>query len=130
MLGELKTKDNVPGPRKSVWVVDDKRLDSERDGKLDEGEALWKVVNPNRTNARGYNTGYVVESHSHADPLLKKADFKRAGFIEHHAVDHPVQRRPAVRRGRHAQPESGRAGPSRVIRATTRASSTPTSCCG
>src|SRR6185436_2163691 len=83
MLSELKTKDNVPGPRKSVWVVDDKRLDSERDGKLDEGEALWKVVNPNRTNARGYNTGYLVESHSHADPLLKKADFKRAGFIEH-----------------------------------------------
>ena len=52
-------------------------------GKLDEDEALWKVVNPNRTNARGYNTGYLVESHSHADPLLKKADFKRAGFIEH-----------------------------------------------
>ena len=83
MLSELKTKDNVPGPRRSAWVVEDKRLDSERDGKLDENEALWKVVNPNRTNALGYNTGYVVESHDHADPLLRKADFKRAGFIEH-----------------------------------------------
>ncbi|MEO8751149.1 MAG: tyramine oxidase [Casimicrobiaceae bacterium] len=83
MLGELKVKENVPGPRKSVWVVDDKRLDNEKDGKLDEGQALWKVVNPNRTNARGYNTGYLVETHSHAGPLLKKADYKRAGFIEH-----------------------------------------------
>jgi len=81
VLGELKTQ-NVAGPRKSVWVVEDKRVDRERDGKLSHGEALWKVVNPNRTNARGYNTGYLLESHSSADALLKKADFQRAGFIE------------------------------------------------
>jgi len=37
---------------------------------------------PARKNARGYNTGFVLESHSHANPLLKKADFRRAGFIE------------------------------------------------
>ena len=83
MLGELKTKENVPGPRKSVWVVEDKRVNSERDGRLEHGEALWKVINPGRTNARGYNTGYMLESHSNADALLKKADFKRAGFIEY-----------------------------------------------
>ena len=41
------------------------------------------MINPGRTNARGYNTGYVLESHSHLDPLMKKADFARAGFIEH-----------------------------------------------
>jgi len=81
MLGELKTV-NAAGPRKSVWAVEDKRIDREKDGKLEHGEALWKVVNPNRTNARGYNTGYMLESHTHADPLLKKADFQRAGFIE------------------------------------------------
>ena len=34
-------------------------------------------------NARGYNTGYMVESHSDAEPLLKKADYQRAGFIGH-----------------------------------------------
>ncbi len=84
MLGKLRTKEGVPGPRKSVWFVDEKSVDRERDGRLDHDEsALWKVVNPNRTNARGYNTGYVLESHSSADPLLKKADFARAGFIEH-----------------------------------------------
>ena len=83
MLSELKTKDNVPGPRKSAWVVEDKRLDSERDGKLDESEALWKVVNPNRTNARRLQHRLCRRIAHHADPLLKKADFKRAGFIEH-----------------------------------------------
>ena len=41
------------------------------------------MINPNRRNARGYNTGYVVESHANAEPLLKKADFKRARFIDH-----------------------------------------------
>jgi len=83
MLGKLKTKEGVPGPRKSVWVVDEKRIERERDGVLDADESLWKVINPNRTNARGYNTGYQLESHSHAEPLMKKADFARAGFIEH-----------------------------------------------
>ena len=81
MLSQLKVKENVPGPRKSVWAVDDKRLDRELDGRLDHDNALWKVVNPNRTNARGYSTGYMVETHSIEEPLLKKADYKRAGFI-------------------------------------------------
>jgi primary-amine oxidase len=83
LLGRLRTQDNVSGPRRSVWMVDDQRLDRERDGQLDEDHALWKVVNPGRINARGYNTGYLVESHDHADPLLRKADFRRAGFIDH-----------------------------------------------
>ena len=43
---------------------------------------MWKVINPNRKNARAYDTGYLLESHTHADPLLRKADFQRAGFIE------------------------------------------------
>ena len=81
MLGELKTV-NAAGPRKSVWVVEDRRIDREKDGKLEHGEALWKVVNPSRKNARGYSTGYMLESHSHAEALLKKADYQRAGFIE------------------------------------------------
>jgi primary-amine oxidase len=83
MLSQLRMKENVPGPRRSVWVVEDKRLDRELDAKLDHDDALWKVVNPNRTNARGYNTSYMVESHSIEDALLKKTDYKRAGFIEH-----------------------------------------------
>ncbi len=83
LLGQLKTKEGVPGPRKSVWILDEKRIDREKDGQLDEDDALWKVINPNKTNARGYNTGYILESHANARALLKKADFKRAGFIDH-----------------------------------------------
>jgi primary-amine oxidase len=83
ILGQLKTKNSVPGPRRSVWVVDEKRLDREHDARLDHDNSFWKVVNPNRTNARGYNTGYVIESHSIEHPLLKKEDYTRAGFIEH-----------------------------------------------
>ncbi len=83
MLGHLALKSPVPGPRKSVWALEEKRLNKEEDGRLDHDHSVWKVVNPGRTNARGYNTGYVVETHSDAEPLIKKADFQRAGFIEH-----------------------------------------------
>ncbi len=84
LVGQLKTSTSLGNsPRQSVWVLDEKRLHREKDGQLDEGDALWKIVNPNRTNARGYNTGYVIESHANARSLLKKADFKRAGFIDH-----------------------------------------------
>ena len=82
MLGHLEQKNGVPGPRKSVWTIDEKRLEREQDGRLDHDNAQWKVVNPSRTNVHGYNTGYVVETHDAVDPLLKKADYARAGFID------------------------------------------------
>lgn len=83
MLGRLERKNGVPGPRKSVWAVEEQRLEREQDGRLDSDHSLWKVVNQGRTNARGYHTGYALETHSDAEPLLKKADYLRAGFIEH-----------------------------------------------
>ncbi len=46
MLGKLKTKDGVPGPRKSVWVVDEKRIDRERDGGLDADEVAVEGDQP------------------------------------------------------------------------------------
>ena len=82
VLGRLKTVEVQGSPRKSVWILDEDVLRREKDARLDEPD-VWKVVNPGRKNARGYNTGYVLESHGHASPLLKKADFRRAGFIEH-----------------------------------------------
>ena len=82
LLGHLKT---VPaeGPRKSVWVLDEHVVGSEKDARLDHAEDVWTVINPARKNALGHPTGYRLETHSHASPLLKKADFRRAGFIEH-----------------------------------------------
>ena len=83
VLGRLERQSDVPGPRKSVWSVEDKTLTRERDGRLDDDHALWKVINPSHTNANGYPTGYLLETHSAVEPLLKKADYKRARFIDH-----------------------------------------------
>jgi primary-amine oxidase len=82
VLGRLRTV-NAEGPRRSVWILDEQVLARERDARLDEASDLWTVVNPGRKNALGYPTGYRLESHGHASPLLRKADFRRAGFIEH-----------------------------------------------
>ena len=82
VLGRLKTLNVQGSPRKSVWVLDEEVLAREKDARLDEPD-VWKVVSGSRKNALGYPTGFVLESHGHANPLLKKADFRRAGFIEH-----------------------------------------------
>jgi len=81
-LGKLK-EHPAPGPRKSVWTLDEQAIASERDGQLDHGETQWKVVNGGRRNALGEPVGYVLETHSSVEPLLHKADYERAGFIGH-----------------------------------------------
>jgi primary-amine oxidase len=83
MLGKLKVKQPVPGPRKSVWIVEESRLDHEKDARRDDHDEIWRIVNPARKNAQGYNTGYVLHTHSAGEPLLRKEDYARAGFIEH-----------------------------------------------
>jgi primary-amine oxidase len=82
--GRLATRTDLRGsPRKSVWVLEDTVLPSERSARLDDDGGIWRVVNPGRRNALGYNTGYVLKSDATAEPLLKKADYRRAGFIAH-----------------------------------------------
>ena len=129
MVGNLERKNGVPGPRKSVWAVEEHRLDREKDGTLDHDDSNWKMINPGRTNARGYNTGYLVETHSHAEPLLKKDDYLRAGLHRPCAVDHAARSGPALRRGDTPNQNPDEPG-CRTTRKTIRASSTPTSCCG
>ena len=82
VLGKLKTR-SAPGPRRSIWTLDEEVLDRESEAQLDEGNTQWKVVNPSRRNAHGQAVGYVVESHGSVAPLLDAADYKRAGFIGH-----------------------------------------------
>jgi primary-amine oxidase len=82
VLGHLHTR-NVPGPRKSVWSLEEHVLASEREGRIaPEGHGRWKVVNHGKHNAFGLPTGYLVETHDTAEPLLKKQDYQRASFIE------------------------------------------------
>jgi primary-amine oxidase len=82
VLGKLE-KRPAPGPRKSVWVVDEQLIASERDGAMDHDHAVWRVTNPARRNAWGEASSYVIESHGGVEPLLDKADYRRAGFIAH-----------------------------------------------
>lgn len=94
VLGRLKTVP-APGPRRSVWSLDEEVLSSEAQGALDDEHAVWKVINPNRRNALGQPTGYVVESHDYVEPLLAKADYERAAFIGHPlwvTAHHPDER--------------------------------------
>jgi primary-amine oxidase len=82
VLGHLRTR-NAPGPRKSVWSLEERVLASESEGRIAPGEhGRWKVINPGRRNALGQPTGYLIETHDSAEPLLKKPDYQRAGFIE------------------------------------------------
>ena len=82
VLGELKTR-NAPGPRKSLWSLEEKVLASEGEARIaPAGHGRWKVINPGRRNALGQPTGYLIETRDTAEPLLKKADYQRAGFIE------------------------------------------------
>ncbi len=83
MLGQLRTR-HAPGPRKSVWSLEEQLVGSESEGRLDtEGHARWTVINPSKRNALGQHTGYRLETHDTAEPLLKKADYQRASFIDH-----------------------------------------------
>jgi primary-amine oxidase len=82
VLGEMETK-RVAGPRRSGWRLEERVIASERDGMLDHGHAQWRVINPNRRNAWGQHTGYVLETHDAVEPLLDAADYRRAAFIGH-----------------------------------------------
>ena len=82
VLGQLKQRP-APGPRKSIWTLTERAIESESEGQLDPGHDQWKVVNDSRRNALGERVGYVLHSHSNVEPLLDKADYQRAGFIGH-----------------------------------------------
>ena len=82
LLGKLRERP-APGPRRSIWTLTERAVESESEGRLDHGQGQWKVVNGSRRNALGEPVGYVLESHSLVEPLLDKADYQRAGFIAH-----------------------------------------------
>jgi primary-amine oxidase len=83
VLGRLR-QTHAPGPRRSVWTLDEDVIHNENQGTMDAHEhAIWRVINPNRRNAFGQPTGYLVESHHYEEPLLAADDYKRAAFIAH-----------------------------------------------
>lgn len=82
VVGHLRERP-APGPRRSVWALEEEVLKSEAHGTPEGGHGLWRVINPNRRNAVGQPTGYAIETHHHDEPLLAKADYQRAAFIGH-----------------------------------------------
>ena len=116
-------------PRQSVWTLDEKVLAREKDAQLDDLD-IWKVVSASRRNALGYPTGYVLESHSHAEPSAEKGRLPARQLHRARAVGDRVRCRRALRGRRHAQPEPGRAGPAAIRGRQRRASSTATSSSG
>ena len=82
VLGTLKVQETPGSPRKGVWSVEEKLLNREKKGTLNEEETIWRVTNPSKINAQGYNVSYILESDGNSVPLMKKADYRRARFIE------------------------------------------------
>lgn len=77
------------GPRRSLWRVRSEaaKKDSEARYRLSyERPALWRVINPRRTNTLGYPTSYAIRASGNALPLVDESDppLARAAFATHH----------------------------------------------
>ncbi len=82
-LGDLETKTGLgKSPRKSVMGRQGNHP-AAREGGAREQRTYLASAQPSRKNARGYPVSYLLESHGHSELLLKKQDYRRAGFIEH-----------------------------------------------
>jgi primary-amine oxidase len=93
--GALEIETVAGSPRKSVWVLNESTVRNERAGLLDDDESYWRVANPSKRNALGYNTSYVLESGGNGVPLLRPPDYERARFIAHDlwiTAHHPDER--------------------------------------
>ncbi|MEZ5288129.1 MAG: hypothetical protein R2712_25700 [Vicinamibacterales bacterium] len=76
-------------PRRSIWRLEDTvaRTDTDAQYRLNyERPAMWRVINPSRTNALGYAVGYRVHTAGNALPLVDADDspLSRAQFANQH----------------------------------------------
>ncbi len=109
LVTEVQPADN---PRRSVWRVESSAAKRENDAKrtstMTQPE-YWRVVNPSRTGAMGYPTGYMLEGHG-VMSLLRPDDYlqQRAGFTEHTLWATPMNPRELYAAGDY--PTNSRAG--------------------
>jgi primary-amine oxidase len=88
-------------PRKSLWVAQPKIAEVESEAKLNEDmhePALWRVINPNVSNAMGDPVAYELIPEHNINDLLDADDYprKRAGFADYQLWVTPYTREQAA----------------------------------
>ena len=89
--GRLTTKTlDSSVPRKSVWVWDNETVaEREADARMkisQEQPMFWRVVNPEKTNAMGYETSYALTPAGYGLPMMVPDDYPqlyRGGFTNY-----------------------------------------------
>ena len=84
----LVAEKTTDSPRKSLWVVESKTLDHEKDAELHVSMSpptSWRVVNPKVRGPGGYPVGFELRPGHTAMSLLDPEDYpaKRAAFTQH-----------------------------------------------
>ncbi len=87
--------------RKSLWIAQPKIAEVESQAKLNEDmrePALWRVINPNVTNAMGDPIGYELIPEHNISDLLDADDYPRmrAGFADYQLWVTPYTRQQAA----------------------------------
>jgi primary-amine oxidase len=83
-----KIRLNGQSARRSLWVAQSKIAEVESEAKLNEDmdePTLWRVINPNITNAMGDPVSYELMPEHNISDLLDPDDYprKRAGFADY-----------------------------------------------
>jgi primary-amine oxidase len=97
MAARLVPQQLPTGPRRSIWRVEEDVAQTDTDARFRlnyERPAMWHVVNPSRTNALGYPTGYRLQAAGNALPLVSEKDspLSRAQFATAHLWVTPYDR--------------------------------------
>lgn len=74
-------------PRKSIWVLDERVLQTEDEGRLGGGhhQSYLRIASASKKNRMGYPTSYHLMPGGNAAVLMGEGDYPRlrAGFVDH-----------------------------------------------
>jgi primary-amine oxidase len=81
------THEDSDNPSGQGWYMDETLLETEQEARMDidpNKGRYWQVVNPNETNAYGYNTGYKLHPHTNVESPMAPGSpaRRRAGFLD------------------------------------------------
>jgi len=81
------THEDSDNPSGQGWCMEETLLETEQDARMDidpNKGRYWQIVNPNETNAYGYNTGYKLHPHTNVETPMAPGSpaRRRAGFLD------------------------------------------------